>query len=118
MATVQPLVLYHHAIGPNPWKVNILLEELALPYTTEYKDFGDLKNSAFDASVNPNGRVPALTDPNTGITIWESGAILEYLIEVYDKTGALHYAKTPERWYTQQYLHFQMSGQGKWFFRS
>lgn len=112
MSSIKPLVLYSHALGPNPWKVALLLEELALPYTAEYKDFSELKGSAFDSEINPNGRVPALTDPNTGINIWESGAIIEYLIEVYDKEGKLHYVQTPQRWYTQQFLHYQMSGQG------
>ena len=37
--------------------------------------------------VNPNGRVPAIEDPNTGISLWESGAINEYLVDQYDKEG-------------------------------
>ncbi|OAA50912.1 glutathione S-transferase [Beauveria brongniartii RCEF 3172] len=34
-----------------------------------------------------NGRVPALEDPNTGIALWESGAILEYPVETYDTSS-------------------------------
>ncbi|KAF7161258.1 hypothetical protein CNMCM5623_006875 [Aspergillus felis] len=35
-------------------------------------------------NINPNGWVPAIEDPNTGITLWELGAILEYLVKTYD----------------------------------
>jgi len=114
-SATKPIILYSHATGPNPWKVAIVLEELGVPYDTHYKEFSELKGSDFDANINPNGRVPAIHDPNTGLNIWESGAIIEYLIELYDKSGALHYAKTPERFYTQQWLHFQVSGQGPYF---
>ena len=64
------LELTHGAQGPNPWKVVIILEELKLPYELEYVDFSQIKKEPF-ISVNPNGRVPAIEDPNTGITLWE-----------------------------------------------
>lgn len=56
--------------SPNPWKVVIVLEELALPYTLV--KVTDVKSKDF-LSLNPNGRVPALEDPNTNITTWEVG---------------------------------------------
>lgn len=77
----KPIKLYGHALGPNPWKVAIIFEELGIPYETEYMDFSVLKQEPF-ISVNPNGRTPAIEDPNTGITLWESGAIVDYLIDV------------------------------------
>ena len=58
--------------GPNPLKVLIILEELGLPYEPEYVDFGAVKQEPY-ISVNPNGRVPAIHDPNTDITLWEVG---------------------------------------------
>lgn len=59
--------------------------------------------------------VPAIEDPNTGITLWESGAIIEYLVETYDPSGLLHPLNSPDKYFAKQYLHFQMSGQGPYF---
>lgn len=70
----------------------------------------DPKDESF-TKINPNGRLPAIEDPNTGLTLWESGAIIEYLIETYDKEHKLTFTSAPEKWHLKQYLHFQMSGQ-------
>lgn len=101
-------------MGPNPWKVVILLEALSLPYKTTYVEMVDMKKEPL-ISKSINGRVPVIEDPNTGITIWESGAILEYLIETYDKDSKYTYTSSPEKWELKQWLHFQMSGQGPYF---
>lgn len=62
--------------------------------------------------INPNGRVPAIVDPNNDdFVLWESGAILEYLVETYDKEGKLKGETAKDNWLIKQYLHFQMSGQ-------
>lgn len=74
----------------------------------------DLKKEPYE-SINPNGRVPAIEDPNTGVTIFESGAIVEYLIENYDKNNILNYTTSPEKYQLKSWLHFQMSGQGPYF---
>ena len=73
----KPITLYSHASGPNPWKVAILLEELGLPYETVYLQFSDLKKEPFE-SKNPNGRVPAIEDPNTGVTMFEVMSITSH----------------------------------------
>lgn len=115
MASLKPITLYSHATGPNPWKVVIVFEELNIPYETKFLQFTELKQPAFE-KININGRVPAIEDPNTGITLWESGAILEYLVETYDKEKTISFAAgTPEYFLAKQWLHFQMSGQGPYF---
>lgn len=91
----------------------MILEELNVPYEHKFIDFADLKKEPFE-SINPNGRVPAIEDPNTGISIWESGAILEYLVDTYDKQHTISFA-SKEYYESKQWLHFQTSGQGPYF---
>lgn len=81
---------------PSPRKVEIILKELSVPYTTSVIEWGDLHIKPF-TDITPNGRVPAIQDPNTGITLWESGAIIQYLVETYDKEGKISYTTFPER---------------------
>ena len=74
MLNIQAVKLYAN-IGttgatPNPIKVAIILEELGVPYEQQILDFSALKQEPF-ISLNPNGRMPALEDPNTGIVTWE-----------------------------------------------
>ncbi|KAL5388141.1 hypothetical protein DPSP01_003130 [Paraphaeosphaeria sporulosa] len=91
-SSLKPLVLHAHGTGPNPYKVAIALELLSLPYTVKLWDFGDAPNGVKGPTftkINPNGRVPALEDSNTGITSWESGACLNYLVRTYDKKTVL-----------------------------
>ncbi|PYI01316.1 glutathione S-transferase [Aspergillus sclerotiicarbonarius CBS 121057] len=111
----RPITLYGHTHGPNPWKVAMILEELNVPYETTYVPTAEVKKEPF-VSVNPNGRLPAIEDPNTGITLWESGAIIEYLVETYDKDKKISFpAGTPEYFHAKQWIHFQVSGQGPYF---
>ena len=76
---------------PNGVKVSIMLEEIGLPYEVHLVDFGkdDQKTPEF-LSLNPNGKIPAILDPNGPgggpLGLFESGAILQYLAE---KTGKL-----------------------------
>ncbi|KAH6673569.1 glutathione S-transferase [Halenospora varia] len=110
----KSITLYGHASGPSPWKVALILEELAIPYVYKLMELSELKKAPFE-SLNPNGRVPVITDPNTGITLWESGAIVEYLIQTYDKDSKLTYTTSPEKFHVSQWIHFQMSEQGAYF---
>lgn len=72
----------------------MILKELDLPHETEFVDFGLIKQRPY-TDINPNGRLPAITDPNTGITLWESAAIIEYLLDQYDKESKLTYRNAP-----------------------
>lgn len=57
----------------------------------------------------------AIIDPNTNITLFESGAIVSYLITTYDKSNSLTYTSSPETFHLQQWAYFQASGQGPYF---
>lgn len=92
----------------------LILEELSLPYKFINLDATELKEEPY-TKINPNGRAPAIEDSNTGITLWESGAIVQYLIETYDKEKKLSYATTPEKFQLSQWLMYQVSGQGPYF---
>lgn len=102
---------------PNGVKVSIALEELALPYEAHRVtlDAQDVKSDAF-TSLNPNGKIPAIVDPNgpdgAPIGIFESGAILIYLA---DKAGALIGETASDRMRVLQWLMFQMGGVGPMF---
>lgn len=54
-------------------------------------------------------------DPNTDIQIFESGAIILYLIETYDKGHKLTYTTSKEKALQNQWLMYQVSGQGPMF---
>ncbi|EXL40810.1 glutathione S-transferase [Fusarium oxysporum f. sp. radicis-lycopersici 26381] len=114
---MQPITLYLNQYGPNPWKVALMLEELEIPYTTHFISFADIKNESYTL-VNPNGRVPAIEDPNTGIKLWESGAIVEYLIDTYDHDHKLSFMAAPETYLAKQWLFFQVSGQAPYYGQS
>ena len=93
--------------APNSRAVRIawLLEELGITYEIEKYTVGDkaLRTPEY-FKLHPMGRVPVLEDK--GITIYESGAILEYLLAKYD-TGNFHPNKDDETFpYYLQWLHY------------
>jgi glutathione S-transferase len=111
---IKPIKVWGQG-GPNPPKVAFILEELDLPYEIIATPLSDIKKPEYLA-INPNGRLPSIHDPNTNLTLWESGAIVEYLIEVYDTKHQFSFAPgTPESYHAKQWLFFQVSGQGPYF---
>ena len=102
---------------PNGVKASIMLEETGLPYEVHLVNFGkdDQKSAAF-VSLNPNGKIPAMIDPDgpdgEPLALFESGAILLYLAE---KTGTLLGHGAADRWHAIQWVMFQMGGIGPMF---
>ena len=63
------------------------LEELSIPYEFVLLDMAAGEHQQPDfLSINPMGKVPAIEDE--GMKLWESGAILLYLAEKYDRPEA------------------------------
>ena len=103
---------------PNGVKASIMLEECALDYEVHRISIGDPEDQMTPEylSLNPNNKIPALIDPNgpggEPMGLWESGAILVYLA---DKTGLFLPREGAARYYTLQWLMFQMGGVGPMF---
>ena len=71
---------------PNGRKVSILLEELGVPYKAHAIDITKDEQFAPDfLKIAPNNRIPAIVDQDTGMTLMESGAIMLYLAQKYDR---------------------------------
>jgi GST-like protein len=108
-----PIDLYYWPT-PNGWKITIMLEECRLPYAVKYVDIskGDQFKRAFLA-VSPNNRMPAIVDHQgpgaKPISIFESGAILQYLGNV---TGKFYPKRPRDRVEVEQWLFWQMGGLG------
>ncbi|KAF7557960.1 hypothetical protein G7Z17_g349 [Cylindrodendrum hubeiense] len=102
---------------PNGLKPTILLAELGLEYKlVPINIFTQENKELWFVKINPNGRIPALTDVDKNgkeIRIFESGAILEYLVIQYDKDHKISYPhNSPEYWETVSWLTWQMAGVG------
>ena len=100
---------------PNGHKITIFLEEANLPYTIKLINIakGEQFNPEF-LKISPNNRIPAIVDlaPADGgepISLFESGAILQYLAE---KTGQFLPTDLRSRFDVIGWLFWQMGGLG------
>ncbi|PIL34173.1 hypothetical protein GSI_03884 [Ganoderma sinense ZZ0214-1] len=102
---------------PNGWKVAIVLEELGLDYGNIYYDLAtNVQKTEEFTKYNPNGRIPALIDHKNGdFVIWESDAMITYLLEKYDTEHKISFEKFEDRMLQTQWLYFQAAGQAPWF---
>ncbi|WP_256580770.1 glutathione S-transferase N-terminal domain-containing protein [Pseudomonas sp. QTF5] len=81
MTKTPDLIIYTDS-SPNGFKITIALEELGLPYTLKHVHIEQGENRQPDfLQLNPHGRIPVLMDTATGITLFESAAILLYLAQ-------------------------------------
>jgi GST-like protein len=105
---------------PNGQKIPIALEELGLDYTLTQVDLNKGEQKAPDfLALNPNGKIPVLTDRANGVTLFESAVILTYLA---DQNASLGGQSEAEKLRVQQWLSFQIASVGPmlgqlWWFR-
>jgi GSH-dependent disulfide-bond oxidoreductase len=106
------MIELYTANTPNGQKPTIMLEEIGLPYQLFPIDIakGEQHTAAFRA-INPNGKIPAIIDRDIegGQRVFESGAILIYLVE---KTGKLLPAQGRDRSEALAWTFWQVGGLG------
>ena len=109
------MIDFYYWTTPNGHKISILLEEAGLPYNLKPVNLG--KGEQFSAeflAISPNNKMPAIVDhdPRDGgepITLFESGAILQYLAE---KTGRFLPQDLRARMEVMVWLFWQVGGLG------
>ncbi|MGU3399770.1 glutathione S-transferase N-terminal domain-containing protein [Brucellaceae bacterium D45D] len=109
----KPIELYYWPT-PNGFKISIMLEELGVPYDVKFINIG--KGDQFQPDflkIAPNNRMPAIIDPEgpggEPISVFESGAILQYLGR---KFGKFYPADERKRVAVDEWLMWQMGGLG------
>jgi GST-like protein len=107
-------IVFYFWSTPNGYKIAIMLEELGAPYRVQFIDLS--KGEQFAPSfllVSPNNRIPAILDPDgpdgQPISIFESGAILQYLGR---KFGAFYPTSERAKAEVDQWLFWQVGGLG------
>lgn len=109
----QPIELWYWPT-PNGWKISIALEEMGLPYVVKPVNIGagEQFESAFQA-ISPNGRMPVIVDlegpDGRPLSIFESGAILQYLGA---KSGRFYPSDVRAKAEVDQWLFWQVGGLG------
>jgi glutathione S-transferase len=76
------MIRIYHVPGTRSLRILWLCEELGLPYEAVPVDF----SAAYRASaewrrLNPVGKVPVMTDDAAPVTLFESGAMVQYLLD-------------------------------------
>jgi glutathione S-transferase len=97
------MITLYHAPFSRSLRVRWLLEELGLPYRLELRTFAQLKEPAHLA-LHPLGKLPVLKDGE--LVLFESGAILQHLLERYGEGRLEPKLGTPERSLHWQWFHY------------
>ena len=100
------MITVHHLNNSRSQRVLWLLEELGLPYEIRkyQRDAQTMLAPPELMQVHPLGKSPVITDD--AVTVAESGAIIEYLIERYGNGRLAPAIGTPERLRWRYWLHF------------
>ena len=100
------MITVHHLNLSRSHRVLWLLEELGLPYEVRRyeRDRKSMLAPPALREVHPLGKSPVITDGD--ITVAESGAIIEYLVERYGQGRLVPPAGTPERLRWRYWLHY------------
>jgi glutathione S-transferase len=100
------MITVHHLNNSRSQRVLWLLEELGVPYEIKryQRDATTMLAPPELRAVHPLGKSPVITDD--GVTIAESGAIVEYLVERYGNGRLVPAAGTPEKLRYTYWLHF------------
>jgi GST-like protein len=111
---MAPLIELYYWPTPNGWKISIMLEELGVPYEVKYINIGKGEQFAPDfLKIAPNNRMPAIIDPDgpggAPISVFESGAILQYLGRKYSKFYPMAERARVE---VEEWLFWQVGGLG------
>jgi GST-like protein len=112
--SAQKPIELHYWPTPNGWKISIMLEECGLPYVV--RPVAISKGEQFKPeflAISPNNRIPAIVDPGgpggKPLSIFESGAILQYLGR---KSGKFYPADERGRAEVDQWLFWQVANLG------
>jgi len=100
------MIIVHHLNNSRSQRVLWLLEELGLPYEIKFyqRDPKTMLAPPSLRAVHPLGKSPVITDGD--VTVAESGAIIEYLVERYGQGRFVPAAGTPERLRYTYWLHY------------
>jgi glutathione S-transferase len=100
------MIVVHHLNNSRSQRVLWLLEELGTPYEVKryQRDPRTMLAPPELRAVHPLGKSPVITDG--ALTVAESGAIVEYLVEKYGGGRLAPAPGTPERMRYRYWLHF------------
>ena len=97
------MITLYHVPFSRSLRVRWLLEELGLEYRLETRSFAQLK-SPEHLKLHPLGKVPALADGD--VVLFESGAILQHVLERYGEGRLEPKPGTKERALFWQWFHY------------
>ena len=108
------MITIHHSRNARSVRIIWLLEELGVPYAVKPVEFKPAAMKSADyLALHPLGQIPALEDG--AITMFESGAMVEYLLERYgDGKLAPSIAEPAQRAEYLKWFHFGEASLAKW----